>query len=77
MRLAAAGKVLRVSAACAPSQHTLALLPARPHLTTRRLQVGDWLLFPSMGAYTLSGASKFNGMDATSAAVFYVCSHEP
>ncbi|KAL4419048.1 hypothetical protein ABPG77_011030 [Micractinium sp. CCAP 211/92] len=41
------------------------------------LQVGDWLLFPSMGAYTLCGASKFNGIDATAAATFYVCSHQP
>lgn len=41
------------------------------------LQVGDWLLFPSMGAYTLCGASKFNGIDATAAVTFYVCSHQP
>ncbi|PSC69452.1 ornithine decarboxylase [Micractinium conductrix] len=41
------------------------------------LQVGDWLLFPSMGAYTLCGASKFNGIDATAPATFYVCSHKP
>ena len=37
-------------------------------------QVGDWLLFPAMGAYTLCGASKFNGIDATAATTFYVAS---
>ena len=41
------------------------------------LQVGDWLLFPSMGAYTLCGASRFNGIDATAPATFYVASHKP
>jgi hypothetical protein len=40
-------------------------------------QVGDWLLFPSMGAYTLCGASKFNGIDATAPPTFYVCSQQP
>lgn len=38
------------------------------------LQVGDWLLFSAMGAYTLCGASKFNGIDATAPATFYVAS---
>ena len=26
------------------------------------LAVGDWLVFPKMGAYTLAGACDFNGM---------------
>ena len=34
----------------------------------------DWLAFPSMGAYTLSAASSFNGFDATVAPTFYVSS---
>ncbi|KAK9814356.1 hypothetical protein WJX72_004436 [[Myrmecia] bisecta] len=35
---------------------------------------GDWLVFPSMGAYTLAGASNFNGINSTDVNVFYVCS---
>jgi hypothetical protein len=39
--------------------------------------VGDWLLFPSMGAFTqCGGASRYSGMDAATAATFYVCSHQ-
>lgn len=34
----------------------------------------DWLVFPSMGAYTLSAASNFNGFDATAAKTFYIMS---
>ena len=34
----------------------------------------DWLVFPSMGAYTTAGASAFNGFDNTSPTVFYVFS---
>ena len=34
----------------------------------------DWLVFPSMGAYTTAGASTFNGFDNTSPTVFYVFS---
>ncbi len=37
-------------------------------------QVGDWLLFSAMGAYTLCGASKFNGIDATAPSTFYIAS---
>ena len=33
---------------------------------------GDWLLFPDMGAYTLAGASNFNGMNATDVKTYYV-----
>jgi ornithine decarboxylase len=25
------------------------------------LDIGDWLLFPQMGAYTIAAASSFNG----------------
>jgi len=41
------------------------------------LQVGDWLLFPRMGAYTICGASKFNGVNAVDVPSFYVCSARP
>lgn len=41
------------------------------------LSVGDWLLWPHMGAYTAVGASNFNGIDATAARVFYVASGDP
>ncbi|OWF38568.1 ornithine decarboxylase 1-like [Mizuhopecten yessoensis] len=36
------------------------------------LQVGDWLYFSDMGAYTLAAASGFNGMPSPQR--FYVCS---
>ena len=40
-----------------------------------RLRAGrDWVAFPRMGAYTLAGASAFNGFDATAPAVVYVWS---
>lgn len=37
-----------------------------------RLHVGDWLVFNKMGAYTMTGASAFNGFDPADASVFYV-----
>eukprot|EP01026_Neomeris_dumetosa_P078471 TRINITY_DN8490_c0_g1_i7.p1 TRINITY_DN8490_c0_g1~~TRINITY_DN8490_c0_g1_i7.p1 ORF type:complete len:865 (-),score=133.29 TRINITY_DN8490_c0_g1_i7:195-2789(-) len=39
------------------------------------LQNGDWLMFPDMGAYTIAGASNFNGINATDVDVFYVSSY--
>ena len=36
------------------------------------LRNGDWLVFPAMGAYTLCGASDFNGIAATRVPTFYV-----
>jgi ornithine decarboxylase len=42
-----------------------------------QLAVGDWLVFPAMGAYTLCGASKFNGVNAVDVPTFYVCSADP
>ena len=41
------------------------------------LDVGDWLLFPRMGAYTICGASKFNGVNAVDVPTFYVASTAP
>lgn len=38
------------------------------------MDFGDWLVFPSMGAYTLAGACDFNGMGVSSANVTYVYS---
>jgi len=32
------------------------------NIVMEELQVGEWLLFPRMGAYTLAAASTFNGM---------------
>ncbi|KAK9832371.1 hypothetical protein WJX74_007903 [Apatococcus lobatus] len=37
-----------------------------------RLHVGDWLVFNKMGAYTMTGASAFNGFDPADASVYYV-----
>ena len=39
-----------------------------------KLRNGDWLVFPNMGAYTLSGASKFNGINSTDVKTFYLWS---
>lgn len=41
------------------------------------MHVGDWLVFPHMGAYTLCGASKFNGINAVDVPTFYICSARP
>ena len=41
------------------------------------MEVGEWLLFPGMGAYTLCGASKFNGINAVDVPTFYVSSDDP
>lgn len=41
------------------------------------LAVGDWLVFPSMGAYTICGASRFNGVNAVDVPTYYICSSEP
>jgi ornithine decarboxylase len=38
------------------------------------LAVGDWLQWPSMGAYTLAAGSAFNGFDSQAVAVHYVMS---
>ena len=38
------------------------------------LEFGDWLVFPSMGAYTIAGACDFNGMGVSSANITYVFS---
>ncbi len=36
------------------------------------LQVGDWMAFPGMGAYTIAGACDFNGMPLSSPRKFYL-----
>lgn len=40
-----------------------------------KLQVGDWLYFQNMGAYTMAAASSFNGFAPSEK--FYVCSVQP
>uniref|UniRef100_A0A061RZV3 Ornithine decarboxylase n=1 Tax=Tetraselmis sp. GSL018 TaxID=582737 RepID=A0A061RZV3_9CHLO len=35
------------------------------------LRNGDWLLFPNMGAYTIAGATNFNGINVTHLPTFY------
>mmetsp|Transcript_33607 Transcript_33607/g.53897 ORF Transcript_33607/g.53897 Transcript_33607/m.53897 type:complete len:992 (+) Transcript_33607:533-3508(+) len=46
------------------------------HEQTRmpELSVGDWLVFPHMGAYTVSAGSNFNGFSCADVKTFYVCS---
>lgn len=36
------------------------------------LEMGDWVVFSNMGAYTLAGASTFNGFNAIDVDIFYV-----
>lgn len=40
-----------------------------------RLEIGDWLYFTNMGAYTSAAASTFNGFETSEK--FYVCSVQP
>jgi diaminopimelate decarboxylase len=40
-----------------------------------KLNIGDWLYFNNMGAYTSAAASSFNGFEPS--AKFYVCSVRP
>jgi len=40
-----------------------------------KLQIGDWLYFQNMGAYTMAAASSFNGFTPTDKT--YVCSIQP
>ena len=40
-----------------------------------KLEIGDWLYFQNMGAYTCAAASDFNGFTPTEK--FYVCSIQP
>ena len=40
-----------------------------------KLEIGDWLYFQNMGAYTCAAASDFNGFTPTEK--FYVCSVQP
>ena len=35
------------------------------------MNIGDWMYFPNMGAYTLAAASKFNGFKQPK--VVYMC----
>lgn len=40
-----------------------------------KLEVGDWMYFQNMGAYTMAAASSFNGFHPSE--IFYVCSVQP
>ena len=40
-----------------------------------KLEIGDWLYFSNMGAYTSAASSTFNGMERSEK--FYVCSVQP
>ena len=42
-----------------------------------QLRRGDWLQFPSHGAYSTAMATQFNGMAAADAEVLYVVSQNP
>ena len=69
---------------CAPFRSSTVFGPTCDGLDTvlrdyplPEMEVGEWLLFPGMGAYTLCGASKFNGINAVDVPTFYVCSSDP
>jgi ornithine decarboxylase len=40
-----------------------------------KMEIGDWLYFQNMGAYTMAAASSFNGFTPTER--MYVCSVQP
>ena len=40
-----------------------------------KLEIGDWVYFQNMGAYTMAAASSFNGFTPTEK--MYVCSVQP
>ena len=44
-----------------PTCDSIDCVSAQSQLPTDRLAVGDWLLWRSMGAYTICAASQFNG----------------
>lgn len=39
----------------------------------RKMEVGDWVYYPNMGAYTTVAASKFNGFDKPK--VYHIIDH--
>ena len=43
-------------------------------VTMPKMENGDWVVFPQMGAYTISAASNFNGISACDPQIFYVVS---
>jgi diaminopimelate decarboxylase len=45
-----------------------------PDVQLPQLQLGDWLMFPQFGAYSVPGASHFNGISMDQPAKVYVCS---
>mmetsp|Transcript_45616 Transcript_45616/g.116704 ORF Transcript_45616/g.116704 Transcript_45616/m.116704 type:complete len:835 (-) Transcript_45616:303-2807(-) len=46
-----------------------------PDTELPRLRNGDWLLFPRMGAYTIAGATDFNGINVTHIPTYFVYSN--
>lgn len=44
-----------------PTCDSIDLVVPQMQLPTSRLNVGDWLRWPEMGAYTVCAASQFNG----------------
>lgn len=40
------------------------------------LEVGDWLVFPKMGAYTAAAGSNFNGFNTAAIETYVVYSEE-
>lgn len=41
-----------------------------------QLDIGDWIAFSNMGAYTIAGAANFNGFNAMDVDIFYVWADE-
>jgi ornithine decarboxylase len=44
-----------------PTCDSIDCVSARSYLPTDKVQVGDWLKWENMGAYTICAASQFNG----------------
>eukprot|EP00884_Botryococcus_braunii_P011394 jgi/Botrbrau1/20255/Bobra.31_1s0041.2 len=41
------------------------------------LDMGDWVVFPNMGAYSIAGACNFNGFQVSNPPTFYIYSDQP
>lgn len=41
------------------------------------LEMGDWVIFPNMGAYSIAGACNFNGFQVSNPSTFYIYTDQP
>ncbi len=41
------------------------------------LDMGDWVVFPNMGAYSIAGSCTFNGFQVSNPPIFYIYTDQP